>query len=281
MTRRIERLRYQSTDPRLARHVHHDSQSRRYALDTAGMTVTSVRWPRHVPVFDQGQVGSCTAEAGIGCLGTGGYYAGVADRIGAVYGWDQASVYRFYSDEEVADGAGPYPPTDQGSTGLTCAKVLTAKGLISGYQHTFSLTDALRALSVGPVIAGTEWRRDMFDPDPDGRLRITGAVAGGHEYVVDEVDVVGSRVWITNSWGAGWGVQGRAWLTFADWDLLLSAQGDVTVFVPVTAPPPVPADPDKVLAGALRAHDWVHRPHIAGNAAVAAAGRAWLAVHGY
>jgi hypothetical protein len=87
------------------------------------------------------------------------------------------------------DYPGQYPPDDTGCDGLTIAKVLTAAGEISGYQHTFSLDDALKALGVTPVITGvTSWYQDMFNPTADGRVHPTGGVAGGHEFVVDEID---------------------------------------------------------------------------------------------
>src|SRR5262245_50700699 len=74
MTRTIIRERIPSTDPRLRRHVHHDSESRRYAFDTAGLTLVSTKHQRRIPVLDQGQLGSCTGNAGVGCLGTDPYY---------------------------------------------------------------------------------------------------------------------------------------------------------------------------------------------------------------
>jgi hypothetical protein len=168
--------------------------------------------------------------------------------------------------------------------------VLTAAGEISGYQHTFTLDDALRALGVTPVITGTSWYQSMFNPTADGQLVVdpSSGVAGGHEYVVDEIDAEHGRVWMTNSWGVSWGVDGRAWMTWHDWGRLLADQGDVTIFTPLTQPaptptpvPPAPADPaDVALAAAFHRHDWVHHPHVLDNAHVAAAARTWLAHKG-
>jgi hypothetical protein len=278
MTRTIFRERIPSTDPRLKRHVHHDSESRRYAFDTTGLSIVSAKHTRRIPVLDQGQLGSCTGNAGIGCLGTDPFYEGTTWH----YSFTEEGAVQLYSDATAADDyPGQYPPDDTGSDGLTIAKVLTAAGSISGYRHTFSLDDALKALGVTPVICGTTWLEGMFDPAPDGRLTVSGAVAGGHEYVVDEIDADSQRVWLTNSWGTGWGVNGRAYLTFTDWGRLLADQGDVTIFTPLTQPAPVPApDVDHVLA--LAAHTWIGRHHtsIAGNARMASALRRWLAAKG-
>jgi hypothetical protein len=71
----------------------------------------------------------------------------------------------------------------------------------------------------------------METPDPDGQLHPGGGIAGGHEVVVDELDVENQRIWILNSWGDGWGVAGRAWMPWAMFGDLLAQQGDVTVLV--------------------------------------------------
>lgn len=286
-----------STDSRLARHVRHDDRSRAYAFDTAGLSIVSAKHQRHIGVLDQGMLGSCTGNAGIGCLGTDPFYStmtgsapigytGRTVAAGMVYSLDEVGAVRLYSDAtKVDDCPGQYPPTDTGSDGLTVAKVLKAAGEISGYQHTFTLDDALKALGVTPVVCGITWYDDMFTPDPDGRVHPDGGVAGGHEICADEIRADVEQVWFTNSWGVDWGAAGRFYLTFADFGKLLADQGDVTIFTPLTAPAPTPApspgDPDDAaFAAVLRRHDWVHRYHLLDNAKVAAAARIWLAKKG-
>lgn len=292
MSRTILRERIPSVDPRLARHVHHDSESRRYTFDTAGLSVVSAKHTRRISVLDQGNLGSCTGNAGIGACGTDPLYGTVPSRVQPLlvaqgaYSLDEAGAVELYSAATRLDDApGSYPPDDTGSDGLAVAKALVRAGMISGYQHTFSLDDALKALTVTPFITGTNWYRDMFNTNHLGRVQPGGDLAGGHEYVADEIDAANERVWFTNSWGAGWGIEGRFWMTFADYGALLDQQGDVTIFTPLTlpapTPTPAPGDPDDAaFAAVLRHHDWVHRPHVLDNAKVAAAGRAWLAKRG-
>lgn len=239
--------------------MHHDSESRRYAYPTSGLTLKSTKHQRRIPVLDQGQLGSCTGNAGIGCIGTDPFFETLRSHATAqhfealargitsgVYPLTEEGAVALYSDATAADDyPGQYPPTDTGSDGLTIAKVLTAAGEISGYQHTFSLQDALLALTQRPVIVGTIWTDGMFEPDPSGRIRPTGNVAGGHEYVLDEIDVENEDVWGTQSWGPNWGVTrderpGRFCISFDDFGTLLDQQGDVTIFTPLTAPPPTP-----------------------------------------
>lgn len=286
MTVHYERI--PSTDPRLNRHIRHDDRSRAYAFDTTGLSIVSAKHTRRIPVLDQGNLGSCTGNAGIGCLGTDPYYSTVAGvggreltRRGTAqavrYSLDEAGAVQLYSDAETIDGDGPYPPNDNGSTGLSVAQALKNAGEISGYQHTFTLDDALKALGVTPVITGVKWYSNMYDPDQDGRVYPTGTVAGGHEFVVDEIDATNQRVWFTNSWGESWGLNGRAYLTFADWGDLLGQQGDVTIFTPLTSPAPTPAptpgDPDHQLLADL-AH-WLAEHHIGDNARAKTAVLRW------
>jgi hypothetical protein len=62
---------YMPTDPRLGRHVQHDPRSLRYAHGVLPKTaIKTVDWTRRAPIFDQGQLGSCTGNAAAGLLGT-------------------------------------------------------------------------------------------------------------------------------------------------------------------------------------------------------------------
>jgi hypothetical protein len=276
-----------ATDPRLGRHIRHDSESWRWAYRaTRRRALAAVRHERHVPVLDQGSLGSCVGNAAIGCLGTGPFYATVGpdDRYHTL---DETDAVALYS---VCTGRDPYPgqwpPEDTGTDGLTAAQVLLDAEEIAGYQHAFTLADALDALQDRPLITGINWYDGMFNPDPDGRVHVSGPLAGGHEIVVDEWAPDLSRVWMTNSWGTGWGVDGRFWMTAADWGRLLGEGGDVTIFTPSDEAPPTPTPPepcrdeadDKLVA---QVDAWSRARHVGGNKAAAAAYRAWRKAKGY
>jgi hypothetical protein len=263
MTRTIYRERLRPLSPRLGRHVLHDSESRRYAFDTTGLTIKSVRHQRHVPVFDQGDLGSCTGNAAIGCLATGSYYATLPVKRSSFKNLDERDAVACYSAAtKLDDDPDNYPPVDTGSTGLDVAKVLTQAGLISGYQHTFSLDDALKALQVTPLICGTVWLSGMEETNAQGLVSVAGGELGGHEYIADEYDSQRGWVGFQNSWSAGWGVGGRFYLQAEDFGALLERDGDVTVFTPLTQPAPdpdpEPINPDVVLASVL--HQWLLHP---------------------
>jgi hypothetical protein len=152
-----------------------------------------------------------------------------------------------------------------------------------------SIEAALTALAAGPVIAGINWY-DSFDEPVHGMCVISdGAqVRGGHEICLDELDVERGLVGFTNSWGEGWGEQGRGYFTWHDFTRLLKEEGDVTVFIPVTEPAPFPVPPgpapapvdvaDQALAAAAR--PWVTHRHSGNNARFAEAVQAWLDAKG-
>ena len=219
----IFQLELPRTDPRCGRHVFHDSRSRRFDLaETAGskLPTAPIRWQREGSIFDQGDLGCCTACAALGLMMTEPF----AD--GTVY--TLADVHDFYSAETRLDGIpGTYPPDDTGSNGLAAMKVLHRRGQIKAYAHAFSPYTAVAALTRGPIAVGTVWLDSMFEPI-NGRIYLdpASAVAGGHEYVIDGWDPRTQRVHMTNSWGEGWGEDGGATIEWVDFVWLLKQRGD-------------------------------------------------------
>lgn len=228
---------------RLGRHVHHDPRSLSYLIQPDGGTVASARWTRGVPVFDQGNYGSCTGNALVGALGTDPFFASLITQRTAGLNLDEAEAQTIYSDAEVIDGDGPFPPNDNGSSGLSVAKAAKNAGLISGYQHITSVAAAQTAIQKTPFIVGSDWHVSMDSPDSSGLVVATGAVRGGHEYECYGYDAQADLWWFCNSWGLGWGVGGRFCYSSITFAKLLAAQGDATVLVPISVPAPVPTPP--------------------------------------
>jgi hypothetical protein len=125
-----------------------------------------------------------------------------------------------------------YPPTDTGSDGLDACKAGVEFGWLKGYTHAFGLDACLRALTLQPVMIGIPWYRSMFYSGKGGVLSVSGGVAGGHEVALTAIST-SNMVRIQNSWSGSWGINGTAWLKFADLDRLLSEQGDCTIPVSV------------------------------------------------
>jgi hypothetical protein len=269
------------------RKVNHDPRSLAYSVGPLPKgAIKSIRWTRRAPVFDQGQVGSCTGNAAAGLIGTDSLGRTGATSILVTTAQADATRGVFTAgthtvDEDLAvlcyelntrldSFAGTYKPTDTGSDGVSAAKTLKALGQADTYSHVFTMASLDAALQSGPVMAGTQWMASMEDPAADGTLTVdrTGEVLGGHEYVIDELDVERSRYGITNSWGTGWGIQGRAYISKADMQWLLSKQGDVTVPhfnapQPAPVPVPVPAVTDADVLAAYRSlQAWAKRQGI-------------------
>lgn len=246
-----ERLAWGDTPYPLGRHLNHDSLSRLYPYRAPRkVTLRTVQHQRNVGVFDQGELGSCTGNAAVGCLGTGPFWETMNAHDAPYWPLNQAAAVRCYSEATRIDPFdGSYPPEDTGSDGLSVAKVLKKAGAISGYEHAFGLLPALAALMERPWITGTMWFEGMFDPDGDGVVHPTGRPAGGHEYLGDGYDAERGLVWFTNSWGPSWGKGGRFAMQAEEFEGLLSQGGDVTVFVPSSISAPEPeGDPDVTLA---------------------------------
>lgn len=110
------------------------------------------------------------------------------------------------------------------------AKVLQGLGFIREYRWGWTLEDLLGAvLQLGPVVVGTWWYAGMFNPDAEGRIRISGPAVGGHAYLINGVSVARGLFRLKNSWGRRWGNQGRAWISFADMERLIHEQGEVCI----------------------------------------------------
>lgn len=264
---------------RLGRHVRHDPRSLRYLVATRpASAIKSVTWDRAIPVLDQGDLGSCTGNAAEGAVGTSPLYAAIPTSVAARPGGDadadeQQAISLYSAATQLDDYDGGYPPDDTGSDGLSVAKAAQAAGLISGYQHCTSLDAVLTALQTGPVITGVNWYEGMDEPDGSGLVHVTGNVRGGHEFVLDGVDVDAQVVWATNSWGTSYGVNGRFCIGYDDYTRLLSEEGDATVFVPLSQPAPTPTPDPSDPSGCLTAFV------TAGEQAIAAA-KQWLAQNG-
>lgn len=248
--------RFAPLDRRLGRHINHDSRSRRFpARATDPRRLASIQHHINIGLMDQLDLGSCTGHGLVNVIASDPFWYVAKDAIGP--GDPHVYAVGVYADATKLDPwTGEYLPDDTGSDGLSVAKVALARGLINGYEHAFSLEATLTALAQRVVMIGIGWRNSMYSPAADGRLTITGAMAGGHEFVLDELDVENRRAWMRNSWGPGWGLGGRAYLTWEDLGTLLADDGDCTILVPKSLPPPEPQPvPEKPTVPAAPAAD--------------------------
>lgn len=207
---------------RLGRHVVHDPRSRDFPAARAPAIVSVTHNATGLPL-NQGNIGSCTANALCGALNS------APDNTGTVY--DESQAVTLYEAETALEHK-PYPPNDPGGSGLMVCKAAKHLGWISSYTHAFGIEHALLALVQRPVITGVDWYTSFDNPDPKTGLVAIAAgatVRGGHEIVADAIDADNKLVYLWNSWGPTWAVGGRFCWSFDTWEELLSSQGDVTV----------------------------------------------------
>ena len=208
---------------RLGRHAKHDPRSFEFQAGQATQIVSVTHQATGLPL-DQGQIGSCTANALCGSLDSAPDYHGGTTLT-------EANAIRIYELETKLEGK-PYPPNDPGGSGLMVCKAAQQLGLITSYSHAFGIQHALQALVVRPVITGVNWYTSFDNPDPQtGLVQLTAGatIRGGHEVVADGIDAPNRLVWLWNSWGTQYGLGGRFCMSFDTWDRLLQEQGDVTV----------------------------------------------------
>ena len=210
---------------RLGRHIVHDPRSRNFPAEGAPAITSVVHSATGLPL-NQGDIGSCTANALCGALDSAPDFKGGTPR-------NELDAITLYELETKLEGQ-PYPPNDPGGSGLEVCKAAVQLGWITSYRHAFGIEAALLALVLRPVITGINWYTSFDSPSPDGLVAIAAGatVRGGHEVVADQIDAPSKLVWFWNSWGTAYGVGGRFCMSFDTWQQLLDQTGDVTVPIP-------------------------------------------------
>jgi hypothetical protein len=173
-------------------------------------TATSKVWDDPI-VLDQGDFGTCIGNGGAGFLASDP----VMDP-----NVDENLARALYYESTVIDGS-PDPSYQNGSTIRSLAKALQNRGRVAAYAMATTIGDVDEwLLNHGSIPIGIDWTNDMFDPDKDGLLHVTGGVAGGHCVLLNGIDDAGMYVG-TNSWGPNWGDNGRFKIGRADLKTLL------------------------------------------------------------
>lgn len=220
---------------RLGRHVLHDEASKdfeaRKMVGRRPRQLASVEHSINAPIWNQGEIGQCTAEAALGLLMADQVRKSEWNFAGTGPDADTLALYRAETRLDDTDIPGSWEPEDTGSTGLWSMKALHKANLIKGYHWAFSMTTVLQLLLDTPVSTGTAWYNSMFSPAPRGKLTVdeSSGVAGGHQYLLIGIDMENDEVIARNSWGEEWGDQGKFRLSFQDYAKLLSDNGDAVV----------------------------------------------------
>lgn len=179
-------------------------------------SVISKIWDCTDPVLDQGQTPMCVGYGTTNWLRAAPVLNPTIDPV-AMYHAAQRN------DE--------WPGENYEGTSVRGAmKALKTIGAVSVYNWTFDIETTINyVLEKGPMVVGTNWYNNMFTPDANFNLSVSGNNAGGHCYVLIGADQThknrsGARgaFRILNSWGPTWGDHGRAWVSFSSMGRLIS-----------------------------------------------------------
>lgn len=201
---------------------NHDPRNRDFGIAPAlpGFTPRSGyhTWPV-APAMNQGEDGACVGYA----VATA---AGRPEQAERVYG--------------IAKTLDQFPGEAYSGTSVTAgAKAAKALELITEYRWAFGVDQAVDALvNVGPVVLGLYWTEGMRDLTNGELMTHSGRPIGGHctlavGYIPKLPLLDGApAIVIQNSWGPGWGLNGRALLSVSDLTTLLQRQGEACVVTP-------------------------------------------------
>lgn len=177
---------------------------------------------------DQGSTSACTGFSGAHLLSDGPIVQGKK-------GIPAVDPFLLYSTNQQNDRKMGYNWAE-GASSLALGQTLTQLGFASEYLWGYDLDSFLQAIRKGPVLFGTNWLTGMDSPDKKhGIIRAIGRNRGGHEILINGVNLNDGMVRLKNSWGLSWGKNGHAYLPFEDLEVLLAQDGDL-LFITETKP---------------------------------------------
>jgi hypothetical protein len=137
---------------------------------------------------------------------------------------------------------GGYPNTENGVFTRDAARYGVSRGFWEAYAFAGSLEVAEEfVLTQDSFLFATAWYDNMFNPNSQGLVDVSGNIAGYHLWVIRGRDRV-NKVWIgQNSWG-DWGLKGKFFITDAGMEKLFLNAGEIVAAV--EKPNPVPPDPN-------------------------------------
>ena len=164
-------------------------------------------------VLDQGQTPHCVG------FGSSGLLASTPVPVSGITNKTADALYYACKKKDGEPGA------EDGSTVRTAAKVLKDQKRIGAYFFADSVDEAAAYVSVhGPVVLGIDWYNSMFTPDPNGIVKPTGGIAGGHCVLWYGVDA--NYATIRNSWGPTWGTRGDCRILLTDLSNIFKDNGE-------------------------------------------------------
>ena len=185
-------------------------------------------------IIDQGNSGTCTG-AGLEAL-----YEG--DPIPHDSGPSFVELYRMNVRNDTwpdndgdSDPSLPLESLQAGSSVDAAMKTGQQLGWWKEFRWCRSFEDAsewIRRVDGTPLLLGINWYRGFSDPDPEGVIRLSGRIEGGHCIKALWHDVERGLWTLQQSWGEGFGQRGLIYLPDDDFDrVCFREQGEVACAV--------------------------------------------------
>jgi hypothetical protein len=121
---------------------------------------------------------------------------------------------------------------DTGSDGTSACNAGIQLKWITRFEHVDpTLDNLIQALQEFGVGQGTNWYKGMFNPNSRGFVEPAphDVIAGGHEYLINEVNLQEEWFGFPQSWGFDWGINGYGKMSFPTVRRLLSEDGDLVI----------------------------------------------------
>jgi hypothetical protein len=211
----------------------HDPRSRNYSIRKILPRKVSVKpkfWTEGV-VLDQGSEGACVGYGWTAELLAEPYAPSPQPLVADAESYATQTYRRAKKIDE-------WPGEDyEGTSVLAGAKIMMQDGNITSYRWCFSPADIRDAvIAHGPVVLGVPWYAGMYSTDRNGLVKVSGKKVGGHCIVITgyhpAYEINGKTYEVfrwRNSWGSAYGINGSAYIKYADLATLFRDRGEACV----------------------------------------------------
>jgi len=251
------------TEYGLGAQPHFDDRSRNYGIaevipDRRSIVHTTKMWDvpdKDVPL-DQGREGACTGFS----LSTELAASPVNVDVNNAF-----ALELYQAARRIDAAAGRH----WGSGASILATALALKNdykLITEFRWAFGIEQVIDTIiSKGPVVLGLNWYFDMYSPNAENVIEVSGELTGRHAIAaIGYLHEDGGYLALMNTWGPGYGAKGIGYLKIADATRLLAEDGEACIITDLAIRPQVTNSVFATESGNKfhrpAAHNWLKTP---------------------